>query len=157
MDSKTILDTILGGAPQGAADRLGGVLGQAASDLKAGMREAAGGAPVGTGSFASVVGQILGAAATGVRAAARDVEAGTGIAAKADQALTEATGTSAGDLWARAREIAGRNPLGTGAAIGGLAALLLGTGAGRGVAPPGGRGGGRAEIGGRPEPGGGRY
>lgn len=147
MDSKTILDTILGGGRQGA-DQLGGVLGQAASDLKAGMREGAGGAAVGTGSFASVVGQILGAAATGVREAARDVEAGTGIGAKADQALTEATGTSAGDLWAKARELAGRSPLGTGATIGGLAALLLGTGLGRGVAASAARLGGLAMIGG---------
>ncbi|MFL9827769.1 DUF533 domain-containing protein [Rhodoplanes sp. SY1] len=147
MDSKTILDTILGGK-NGAAGGIGSVLGQAATDLQAGMRDGAAGAPVGTGSFASVIGQILGAAKTGVQEAARDVEASTGIGAKADAALTQATGSSAGDLLARARELVAGNQLAGGAALGGLAALLLGTGAGRGVAASAAKLGGLAMIGG---------
>ncbi|NJL08494.1 MAG: tellurite resistance TerB family protein [Methylacidiphilales bacterium] len=148
-----MLDAILGGsAPQGAAQGassgLGDLLGQASSQLQAGMREGAAGKPVGSGSFASVIGQILGTATSGVQEAARNVEAQTGIASKADQTFKQATGTSAGELWAKARDLVGQNQIATGAALSGLAALLLGTGTGRNIAASTAKLGGLAVIGG---------
>jgi uncharacterized membrane protein YebE (DUF533 family) len=101
------------------------------------------------GGFAAVIGAVLGQAASGLKDAARDVEARTGVATKANEMLTQATGgRSAGDLLAQARELASQNKLATGAAIGGLAGLLLGTGAGRGIAATTAKLGGLAVIGG---------
>lgn len=158
MDTKKLLDAIMGGgatpgaagaAQQGAAaGGLGDMLGQVATELRAGMQEGAAGKPLGSGSFASIIGQVLGAATSGLQTAARDVEAKTGIGGKADQALKDATGSSAGDLLAKARDLASQNKLGAGAALGGLAAILLGTGAGRGIAASTARLGGLAVIGG---------
>ena len=149
MDSKKLLDAVMGGgSPQGAAGGIGEVLGQAASEVQAGMREGAAGKPVGAGSFASVVGQILGAATSGLQKAAHDIDARTGVSDKANQTLKDTTGSSAGDLWAKARDLVGQNQTAAGTALGGLAALLLGTRAGRDIAAGTAKLGGLAVIGG---------
>jgi uncharacterized membrane protein YebE (DUF533 family) len=139
----------------GAASRasgsgdLGSALGQVADDLKAGMRQGAAGEKVTGGGFASVIGAVLGQAASGLKDAAREVEARTGVAGKAKEAVKEATGgKGTDDLLAQARELASQNKLATGAALSGLAALLLGTGAGRGLAAGAVKLGGLAMIGG---------
>jgi len=62
--------------------------------------------------------------------------------------LKQATGQGAGDLWSQARELANRNQLAVGAAIAGLAGLLLGTGPGRNLATKTAKLGGLAVIGG---------
>ncbi|BBF91978.1 tellurite resistance TerB family protein [Blastochloris tepida] len=149
MDSKKVLDAILGGgAPRGAGGGLGEMLGQAASEVQAGMREGAAGKPIGSGSFAAIIGQVLGTAASGLQKAAQDVDARTGIGDKASQTLKEATGSNAGDLWAKARDLVGQNQTAAGATLGGLAALLLGTRAGRDIAAGTAKLGGLAMIGG---------
>jgi uncharacterized membrane protein YebE (DUF533 family) len=92
---------------------------------------------------------VLGQAASGLKDAAREVEARTGVTGKANEAVKEATGgRGAADLLAQARELASQNKLATGAAIGGLAAILLGTGAGRGLTAATVKLGGLAAIGG---------
>jgi uncharacterized membrane protein YebE (DUF533 family) len=101
------------------------------------------------GGFASVIRAVLGQAASGLKDAARDIDARTDVARKANEALTRATGgRDVDDLLAQARELASRNQLATGAAIGGLASLLLGTGAGRSIAATTAKLGGLAVIGG---------
>jgi uncharacterized membrane protein YebE (DUF533 family) len=151
-DPRKLLDEMMGtGATSRASGSgdLGSALGQVADDLKAGMRQGAAGEKVTGGGFASVIGAVLGQAASGLKDAAREVEARTGVAGKANEALKEATGgKGSGDLLAQARELASQNKLATGAALSGLAALLLGTGAGRGLAGSAVKLGGLAVIGG---------
>jgi uncharacterized membrane protein YebE (DUF533 family) len=135
-DSRKLLDELMGA---GAASRPPG---SAVSEGDAGKAGAGRG-------FASVIGDLLGQATSGMKDAARDVEARTGIGSKADEALKQATGgRGTGDLLAQARELAGQNKLATGAVIGGLAGLLLGTGAGRDIALTTAKLGGLAVIGG---------
>jgi uncharacterized membrane protein YebE (DUF533 family) len=57
-------------------------------------------------------------------------------------------GQSSGDLLAKAKELAGQNQMATGATLGSLAALVLGTSAGRGLAADTAKLGGLAMIGG---------
>jgi uncharacterized membrane protein YebE (DUF533 family) len=66
----------------------------------------------------------------------------------ADQAQQKLEGTSAGEMFGQARKFAEENTAATLAAAGGLAALLLGTGAGRRVAGGAARVGGLAALGG---------
>lgn len=146
-DSKKLLDALMGA--QSGAGSITDTLGKLAGEVQQGIQSGQAGKPASGGGFASVIGQVLGQAASGVQDAARDVEARTGVAQKAEDKLKQATGgQGAGDLWAKAREIAGQNQLATGAALGGLAAILLGTGAGRGVAAGAAQLGGLAMIGG---------
>ncbi len=73
---------------------------------------------------------------------AQAVDQRTGLSGKADSAVRSATGGQGiGDLVNRAKDMMGKNQLATGAALGGLAGLLLGTRTGRGIA------GGAAKMG----------
>lgn len=124
-DAKKLLDQMLGagGAAGGkggdALGQIGGLLGGLLNDSVAGMKD--------------------GAAA---------IEQKTGVGAKADGALKDATGKSAGDLIAQAKAFASQNQLATGAALGGIGALLLGTKGGRGVLGSAATIGGLAMVGG---------
>ena len=100
------------------------------------------------GQVGSVVGSVLGQATSGVKQAATEIDARTGASTKASDMLTQATGTTPGGFLAQAKELASKNQLATGAAIGGLAAILLGTGAGRKITGSAARMGGLALIGG---------
>jgi uncharacterized membrane protein YebE (DUF533 family) len=148
-DASRLLDDLMGA---GAASRhpLSGGNGRAApSDLQPGMRQGEVDKPVAGGGFASVIRQVLGQATSGLKEAARDVEARTGLGGKVNDSLKQATGgEGAGDLLAQARDLASQNKLATGAVIGGLAGLLLGTGTGRGIAATTAKLGGLAVIGG---------
>jgi uncharacterized membrane protein YebE (DUF533 family) len=135
-DSKKLLDELMGA---GAASR----------QPTPGAREGDTSTPGAGAGFASVIGQVLGQAASGMKGAARDIETRTGVGSKADDALRQATGgRGAGDLLAQARELASQNKLATGAMLGGLAGLLLGTGTGRDIAVTTAKLGGLAVIGG---------
>jgi uncharacterized membrane protein YebE (DUF533 family) len=151
-DSRKLLDELMGAGAAAKAPGSGDLesaISQIAGDFKTGMRQGAANEKVTGGGFASVIGAVLGQAASGLKDAAREVEARTGIAGKANEAVKEATGGRAvGDLLAQARELASQNKLATGAAIGGLAAILLGAGAGRGLAATTVKLGGLAAIGG---------
>jgi uncharacterized membrane protein YebE (DUF533 family) len=149
-DAKKLLDALLGGGsalPQSGPAGLGNVLGQAAGE--SGAREGEAGKPVADRSFGSIIGQVLREATSGLKDVAREVEARTGVGNKTDEMLKQATGgPGAGDLWSQARELASQNQVAVGAAIAGLASLLLGTGPGRNVAAKTAKLGGLAVIGG---------
>jgi uncharacterized membrane protein YebE (DUF533 family) len=100
------------------------------------------------GQVGGIVGQVLNQAQAGVQQGAGQINDATGIGQKATDMLQQATGQSPTDLLAKAKNLAAQNPLATGAAIGGLAAVLLGTGAGRAVTGSVARMGGMALVGG---------
>lgn len=128
-DAKKLLDLLVqgGAASPEQAQKLEGVLGQ-------------------VGSVAS---SVFGQATSGTKQAASEINAATGISGKANDLLGQLTGgQSAGDLLGKAKDMLGQTPLGGGAVLGGLAAVLLGTGAGRAVIGSAARMGGLALIGG---------
>ncbi len=92
--------------------------------------------------------QVLGQATEGVREGAARIDEATGASSQARAAVGEATGQTPEELIAQLRELATRNKLATGAALGGLGALVLGTRAGRSLAATAVRLGGLALIGG---------
>jgi uncharacterized membrane protein YebE (DUF533 family) len=122
-DASKLLNQMLGsqgGAQgQGALGQVGGLLGNLLKDSVAGMQQGAGA-----------------------------IEKQTGIGAKADSMLKGATGNSAGDLLKQAQDFMGNNKLATGAGLGGLGLLLLGTKGGRGLIGTGVTLGGLAMVGG---------
>ncbi len=86
------------------------------------------------GDIGGMLGSVLNQAVSGVKEGAADLEQKTGVGAKANDALKNATGKNAGDLLNQAKDIMSKNQLATGAALGGLGALMLGTKGGRGLA-----------------------
>ena len=152
-----ILRDILGGGQAGPANRMVGEGGQGGG---------------GSGALLDTLRQVLGQATSGVRDGAGRLDEMTGASGRARDALGQATGQSPEELIAKLKELIGNNRLATGAALGGLGALILGTGAGRSLAGSAVRMGGLALIsglaykayqnyqqglpplgGGRPEPG----
>lgn len=95
-----------------------------------------------------MVGRALGQAGAGLGEAANRLDSATGASDRAGAMLREATGKSPADLLAGAKDFASKNQMMTGAALGGLAALLLGSGGGRAVIGSAARLGGLAMIGG---------
>jgi uncharacterized membrane protein YebE (DUF533 family) len=102
----------------------------------------------GAGSVAEALKQILAQAAAGVREGAARIDEVTGISGKAREALGQATGQTPEELVARIRQLIAENQLASGAALGGLGALVLGTRAGRSLAATAVKLGGLALIGG---------
>lgn len=100
------------------------------------------------GQVGSVVGAVLNQAGGGVKQAATELDARTGASARAGEMVTGATGRSPSDFLAQAKELASKNQLATGAALGGLAAVLLGTKTGRSITSSAAQMGGLALIGG---------
>jgi uncharacterized membrane protein YebE (DUF533 family) len=92
--------------------------------------------------------QVLGQATSGVREGAGRLDQATGASQHAREAIGRATGQSPDELLARLRELVANNQLAAGTALGGLGALVLGTGAGRSLAANAARLGGLALIGG---------
>jgi uncharacterized membrane protein YebE (DUF533 family) len=86
------------------------------------------------GGLADILGQVLGQATSGVREGAGRLDEATGASRYARDALGQATGRSPEELMAQLKELIANNQLGAGAALGGLGAVLLGTGAGRSLA-----------------------
>jgi uncharacterized membrane protein YebE (DUF533 family) len=91
-----------------------------------------------------MIGQVLSQAISGIGA----IDTKTGASSKASDMISRTTGTSPADLIARAKTLAANNPTATGAAIGTLATVLLGTGGGRKILGTGAQLGGLALIGG---------
>ncbi len=102
----------------------------------------------GTGGIADILGQVFGQATSGVREGAGRLDDATGASARLREAMGQMTGRSPEDLLAQLKELMANNQMGTGAALGGLGALILGTGAGRSLAASAARLGGLALIGG---------
>lgn len=137
----SVLGQVTQGA-QGAAQQAG----QAAQNMAASGGAAAGG-------LGGMLGSVLGQLGQGAQGAAQ--QAG-GLAGQAGSMATDAmqqlegrlAGTQAGDLLNKAREFAGQNQMLTGAGLGGLAALVLGSKTGRSVVGSAAALGGLALIGG---------
>ena len=91
---------------------------------------------------------MLGQATSGVREGAGRLDEATGASGRARDAIGQATGQSPEELIAKLKDLIANNKLGAGAALGGLGALILGTGAGRALAGSAVRLGGLALIGG---------
>jgi uncharacterized membrane protein YebE (DUF533 family) len=101
------------------------------------------------GQVGGLLGSLLKDSVAGVQEGAAAIEKQTGIGAKADGAIRQVTGgKSTGDLFNQAKAYAGQNTLATGVAIGGLGALLLGTGGGRSLIGTAATLGGLALVGG---------
>src|SRR5262249_10080362 len=86
------------------------------------------------GSFTDILGQVLGQATSGIREGAGRIDEATGASRYARDAMSQATGRTPEELLAQLKEFLANNRLGAGAALGGLGALVLGTGAGRSLA-----------------------
>ncbi len=127
-----MLRDILGGGQAGPGSRMVGDSGQAG----------------GGGALLETLRQVLGQATSGVREGAGRLDEMTGASGRARDAFGQATGQSPDELIAKLRELLASNRLGAGAALGGLGALILGTGAGRSLAGSAIKLGGLALIGG---------
>jgi uncharacterized membrane protein YebE (DUF533 family) len=157
-----LLRNVLGGgqqagpAPGGGAQRApgGGNLQDMLRDLLGGggpggsMNRMVGDGQGGQGNVLDVLKQVLGQATSGVREGAGRLDEATGASGRARDAIGQATGQSPEELIARLKDLIASNKLGAGAALGGLGALILGTGAGRALAGTAVRLGGLAVIGG---------
>ena len=95
-----------------------------------------------------MLGGLFNDSVSGMKDGAAAIEEKAGIGAKADAALKGATGKSGGDFIEQAKAFASENKMATGAALGGLGVLLLGTKGGRGLAGNAAALGGLAMIGG---------
>jgi len=100
------------------------------------------------GSFAETLRQVLGQATSGVREGANRIDEATGATRYARDAMTQATGRTPEEMLAQLKQLIANNQLGAGAALAGLGALVLGTGAGRALAGSAVKVGGLALIGG---------
>ena len=146
-----LLRNILGSGGQATPGAQGGGLQDMLRDLLGGQ-----GAPTnrmvgegqGQGNMLDALRQILGQATSGAREGAGRLDEMTGASNRARDALGQATGQSPDELVAKLRQLIANNQLGTGAALGGLGALILGTGAGRSLAGSAIKLGGLALIGG---------
>lgn len=152
-----ILRDVLGGgrggqAPGGGSlqDMLRDILGGGGMNRMVGEGNPGGGqgGGQGPGAILDVLKQVLGQATSGVREGAGRIDDMTGASARARDALGQATGQSPDELIAKLKELIANNQLGAGAALGGLGALIFGTGAGRALAGSAIRLGGLALIGG---------
>ncbi len=126
-----LLRSVLGGKGGGLGDILG-KLGQAG----------------GSGGIGDILKQVLEQATSGAKEGAGRLDDATGASRLARDAVGQATGRSPEDVLAQLKELVANNQLGTGAALGGLGALVLGTGTGRALAGHAAKLGGLALIGG---------
>lgn len=108
----------------------------------------AGGGANPLGQIGGMLGGLLNDSLSGMKDGAAAIEQKTGIGAKADAALKGATGKSGGELFDQAKAFAAENKIATGAGLGGLGLLLLGTRGGRGLLGGAATLGGLAMIGG---------
>jgi uncharacterized membrane protein YebE (DUF533 family) len=146
-DLQDLLRQILQGQGRGSGQAPPGS--PAARISRAASEGGAGGpAEPGGQSVADVLRQILVQAAAGAREGAARIDEVTGISAKAREALGQATGQTPEELVARIRRLVAENQLASGAALGGLGALVLGTRTGRSLAATAFKLGGLALIGG---------
>jgi len=129
-DPKELLNTLTG--VQGAPAR--GILQNALAQAKSGLDAAAGG---------DVGPRVAGALNQGAAMAGEAArQAGKVLSGALSQVEGQLQGSRAGAMLDRAKEIAQQNPMATGAALGGIATVLLGTQTGRAAA------GGIAKLGG---------
>jgi uncharacterized membrane protein YebE (DUF533 family) len=131
-----------GSAGGGLGDLLGNVVSQIQQSGPG--KAASAGAAGGLGGLGGILGAVLGQATQGVQSAGRD----TGATNALGSILGKLGGGPVGDLAGRAKGVAQDNPFASGAALGSLAGLFLGSKAGRGLAVDAAKVGGLALIGG---------
>ncbi|WP_342360969.1 tellurite resistance TerB family protein [Terrarubrum flagellatum] len=152
-DAKSLLDGLLGGAQQGGqAGGLASVLGNVLAQAQAQAQQAGLGDTLnrmreqGVGGTAS---SVFGQATGGLRDAASRVDQSTGASDKFNEIVGQLSGgKSPNDILAQVKQMASDNPGMATAALGGLAAAIFGTSAGRGLATNAAKLGGLATIGG---------
>jgi uncharacterized membrane protein YebE (DUF533 family) len=139
------------GAPSGSGNPLGDLLSQLQQQGGGGLSEILGKLQAQAsqpGGIAEILGQVFGQAKAGVREGAGRIDEATGASDRMREATGQVTGRSPEELVAQIKELIANNKLGAGAALGGLGALILGTGAGRSLAGSAVKLGGLALIGG---------
>ena len=136
------------GGPQPGLQRLVGDAGEGGAASRGGDANEPPASQVNEASILEALKRALGQATEGAREGAARIDEATGVSGKAREAIGKATGQTPEELLAQLRELASRNTLATGAALGGLGALVLGTRAGRSLAAGAMRLGGLALIGG---------
>jgi uncharacterized membrane protein YebE (DUF533 family) len=144
-----LLRDILGGQGGSLSDILGKLQKQGGGglgDILGRMQQQSGGS--GGGGLGDILGQILGQATSGARQGAQHVADTTGASRAARDQIGQLTGRSPEELLAKLKELIANNQLAAGAALGGLGALVLGTGTGRSLAGSAIKLGGLALIGG---------
>jgi len=141
-----------GGAGGGLGDLLGGVLAQLGQPGAAGARPGQAGAQPGAGGggLGDLLGGVLAQIQQGQGATSANAAGGAGGLGGLLGSLLGGAGAAGaqGDLVGKLKEVIGQNQLASGAAAGGLAAIFLGTKAGRGLAVNAAKLGGLAMIGG---------
>ncbi len=161
-DAKKLLDALMtasqspsatggrGGAGSGvpavggaAGGGLGDLLGSVVSQIQQSGSGKSGSAG-GLGGLGSIVGAVLGQATQGLQNAGRD----SGATKAVGDLLGRIGASPVGDMAGRAKGVAQDNPFASGAALGSLAGLFLGSKAGRGLAVDAAKLGGLALIGG---------
>jgi uncharacterized membrane protein YebE (DUF533 family) len=148
-DAKKLLDALVSAgsqAGQGAQSGggLSGMLGSVLGQVTQGAQNAAGQAAQAgqTGGVGGMIGSVLGQLSQGAG------QAGTAAGGALDMVHGKLAGTQAGNLMAKARELAAQNPGTAGAILGGLGALVVGSKTGRSVLGSAAALGGLALIGG---------
>ncbi len=160
-DAKSLLNALVsagsqagqqGGAASGGlgGGGLGGMLGSVLGQLGQGAQGTAGQAGQAGGGMGGGLGGMLGSVLSQLGQGAQGAagQAGTAATDAMGQLQGKLAGTQAGDLLNKAREFAGQNQMMTGAGLGGLAALVLGSKTGRSVVGSAAALGGLALIGG---------
>ncbi|MBN9063101.1 MAG: tellurite resistance TerB family protein [Rhizobiales bacterium] len=152
-DAKSLLDGLLGGQGQaGQSGGLGAVLGNVLNQVQAQAQQAGLGNvldQVRDKGIGGVAGNVFGQATGGLRDAAGQIDQSTGASDKLNDIVSQLSGgKSPNEIIAQVKELAANNPGMATAALGGLAAAIFGTGAGRGLAMNTAKLGGLAMIGG---------
>jgi uncharacterized membrane protein YebE (DUF533 family) len=138
-------------APSGSGNPLGDLLSQLQQQGGGGLSDMLGKLQAQAsqpGGIAEILGQVFGQAKAGVREGAGHIDEATGASDRMREATGQMTGRTPEELVAQIKELIANNKLGAGAALGGLGALILGTGAGRSMAGSAIKLGGLALIGG---------
>jgi uncharacterized membrane protein YebE (DUF533 family) len=138
-DPKELLTALVGGQG-GPAGGLGGILSSALAQAQSGVSAAA------SSDLGQRVGGALSQGATMAGQAAN--QAGSVLSGALSQVEGQLQGTQAGAALDRAKAVAQQSPMATGALLGGLAALVLGTQGGRAAAGDAAKLGGLAVLGG---------
>lgn len=102
----------------------------------------------GGGGLADILGQVLGQAKTGVQEGAGRVNDATGAGDAMGDLMRQFSGKDPQEVLSQIQDMISNNKLGTGAALGGLGALVLGTKTGRSIASQAAKLGALALIGG---------
>lgn len=163
-DAKSLLNALVSAGSQatqggsqggGLGGMLSSVLGQVTQGAQGAAQQAGQGAQnmAAGGGLGGMIGSVLGQLGQGAQGAAQQAgnmagQAGNMASGAMQQVEGRIAGTQAGDLLNRAKEFAGQNQMLTGAGLGGLAAMVLGSKTGRSVVGSAAALGGLALIGG---------